>query len=149
MIQVAHYFKILNSYMEQIMNREVQKLDLTAAQSQIIGFLTFRPDPPCARDLEEYFHLSHATVSGLLSRMEAKDFIEVRPDPVDRRVKRIYLREKGHACSQRTKEVIDEINQLLLDGFLPEEQEQFERYLRRAAENLGGKSLHPYHKREE
>lgn len=124
-------------------------MDLTAAQSHIIGYLTRRSEPPCARDLEEFFRLSHATISGLLSRMEAKGFIEVRPDPRDRRIKRIYLRERGIACSKRTRDVIDENEQLIVRGFTPEERALFMDFLRRAAENLGEKAHPSQPQREE
>lgn len=146
---IGHYFKILGSDLEQIMNREMQKMDLTAAQSHIIGYLTHRPDPPCARDLEDFFRLNHATISGLLSRMEAKGFIEVRPDPRDRRIKRLYLLQRGVACSERTRDVIDENEQLIVRGFTPEEQVLFMDFLQRAAENLGEKAHQSQSQREE
>lgn len=118
------------------MNRKLQELDLTSAQGQIIGFLTHRKTPPCARDLETAYGLSHATVSGILSRMEGKGFIEVRPDPHDRRVKRIYLLEKGMACSKVIWRHIEESEQLMTAGFTAEELEQFRSYLFRAVNNL-------------
>lgn len=122
------------------MNRELTQLELTSAQSHIIGYLSHRTEPPCARDLEDFFNLSHPTVSGLLSRMEAKAFIELRPDPQDRRVKRIYLQEKGLACSKRIEELINENEKLIVRGFTPGEEKQFHDFLRRAAENLGSKA---------
>lgn len=146
---VGHQFKLLNVFMEQIMNREMTKLDLTAAQSHIIGYLTHRKDVPCARDLEEFFRLSHPTVSGLLSRMEAKGFIEMRPDPEDRRIKRIYPLEKGLACSMRIKQLIDENERLIVEGFTPEEQALFADFLQRAVDNLGEKARQSITQREE
>ena len=65
------------------MSRQMQDMDLTAAQARIVGYLFHHDMPPCARDLEEYFELSHPTVSGLLSRMEAKGFIRMEPDEKD------------------------------------------------------------------
>ena len=126
--------------MEQILNREVTQLDLTAAQGHVIGYLTHTPQPPCARDLESFFGLSHPTVSGMLSRMEAKGFIQLRPDEKDRRIKRIYLLEKGMACSVRIQEVLLDNERLIVDGFSEEEIKQFESYLHRAIENLGQKT---------
>ena len=122
------------------MNREVTQMDLTSAQSHVIGYLAHAPEPPCARDLEEFFGLSHPTVSGMLSRMEAKGFIQLRPDEKDRRIKRIILLEKGMACSVRTQEVILDNEQLIVEGFTAEEEKQFEAFLHRAIENLGRKA---------
>lgn len=133
---LGHQFKKLHFLMEQTMNRQLLQLDLTNAQGHIIGFLTHAEEPPCARDLETAYGLSHATVSGVLSRMEAKGFIEVRPDARDRRVKRIYLLEKGVACSRGIRERIDESEQRIARGFTPEELQLFQSFLRRASQNL-------------
>lgn len=142
-------FKILNTYLEQILNREVTQMELTSAQSHVIGYLTHVPEPPCARDLEEYFGLSHPTVSGMLSRMEAKGFIQFRPDEKDRRIKRIYLLERGKACSVRTQAVIRDNEQLIVEGFTAEEIAQFDAFLDRAIENLGRKAHNAAPQREE
>ena len=145
----GHQIKILNTFLEQILNREVTQMELTSAQSHVIGYLAHSPEPPCARDLEEFFGLSHPTVSGMLSRMEAKGFIQLRPDDKDRRIKRIYLLEKGMACSVRTQEVIRDNEQLIVEGFTAEEIRQFDAFLDRAIENLGRKAHNAMPQREE
>ncbi len=118
------------------MTHRVQQLDLTNAQSHVIGFLTHTKEPPCARDFEERFGLSHATVSGILSRMEGKGFLEFRPDPRDRRIKRIYLLPRGRACSEEIGRKIEENERVMTSGFSEEELEQFRSFLARTIENL-------------
>ena len=118
------------------MNRELTKQGLTAAQGRIIGYLFRMQKAPCARDLEEFFHLSHPTVSGLLSRMEAKGFIEFRTDETDRRIKRIYPLEKGRACNQQIIQCISNNENQLVQGFTPEEDALFRVLMNRAIDNL-------------
>ena len=118
------------------MNRQLNELELTSAQGQIMGYLMRSREAPCARDLENFFQLSHPTVSGLLSRMEAKGFIEIRPDPVDRRVKRIYPLEKGRSCSLRIDACIQDIERQMVQGFTEEEKVRFMDFLMRSTENL-------------
>ena len=133
---LGHSVKKLHFLMEQAINQRLMELDLTTAQGHVIGFLRHSKDPPCARDIETAYGLSHATVSGILSRMEAKGFIEQRPDPQDRRVKRIFLLERGHDCSLRIWEHIAQSERIMTDGFSPRELEQFRAYLSRAISNL-------------
>ena len=133
---LGQYFKIMQIRVEHLMNMRLQQLELTSAQGHIIGYLTHAKEPPCARDLEKFFRLSHPTVSGLLSRMEAKGFVEIRPDPEDRRVKRIVLQEKGMACSREIEQCIRENERRMVRGFSPEEEELFVNLLRRAVENM-------------
>ena len=146
---LGHYFKVMDLRMEHAMNAQLQQLDLTSAQGHIIGYLSHAKEPPCARDLEKFFRLSHPTVSGLLSRMEAKGFVELRPDPEDRRMKRIVLLDKGMACSRQIERCIRENNQRMIRGFSPGEEELFRKLLKRAVDNMidDGQSSEP--KREE
>ncbi len=142
-------FKVIQIRLENDMNRKMQELDLTSAQGHIIGFLAHSEQPPCARDLEKHFGLSHPTVSGLLRRMEAKGFVQIRPDETDGRVKRIFLMEKGIACSRTIHQSIQKNEQLLLDGFGPEEAELLHRMLIRVIGNLGVEPEITNAKREE
>ena len=146
---MGHYFKVIQIRLEHSMNRRLQELDLTSAQGHVIGFLSHTDDVPCARDIEKFFRLSHPTVSGLLSRMEAKGFVELRPDPEDRRVKRIVLLEKGMACSRQIERCIDENEQQMIRGFTQEEAKQFQRLLERAIANLSDYTESSDPKREE
>ena len=123
-------------------------MELTAAQGQIMGYLTTHPQPPCPRDLEEAFHLSHPTVSGLLSRLEQKDFLQLRTDPNDRRCKRIYVLPKGVQCHELMHSAICEIEARIVQDFTPDEQEQFASLLQRAIHNLGGSPCHQPSKEE-
>ena len=133
---LGHAIKKLHFLMDQLMNRKLQELELTCAQGHAIGFLRRSEEPPCARDMETAYGLSHATVSGILSRLESKGFIEQQPDPRDRRVKRICLLEKGIACSESIRRHIQESEGIMAEGFTAEELEQFRSYLRRAISNL-------------
>lgn len=133
---LGHSFKKLHCLMEQAVNRRLLELDLTTAQGYVIGYLTHAPEPPCARDLELCFGLSHATVSGILSRMESKGFIALRPDPQDRRIKRIFLLEKGSACSREIADHVLETERMLSIGFSPQELAAFRSFLNRAIQNL-------------
>lgn len=141
-------FRILHSCTSQAMNNAMEQMELTGAQGHIMGYLVHRKTPPCSRDLEEAFHLSHPTVSGLLSRLEKKGFIELRIDEADRRCKRIYVLDKGRECDDTMRRTIDETEQRLVEGFTPEEQEQFTAFLERAISNMGCSPWHHHHKEE-
>lgn len=137
MLHFGYMARVLHGCASQAMNEALSSMDLTSAQGHLMGFLAHSDQPPCARDLEEAFHLSHPTVSGLLSRLERKEFLEFRPDPRDRRCKRIYILPKGRECLEVMEATIRNNEKRLLRGFSPEEQEQFADYLTRAIRNFG------------
>ena len=137
--------RVLENCTGQMMNNALASMDLTAAQGQVIAFIVHRQEPPCARDIEEAFQLSHPTVSGILSRLEQKGFIQVLPDEQDRRCKRLYVQQKGQDLHETMHQVIRDTEQRLVEGFTPEEKEQFASLLRRSIDNLGG---HPCKRRQ-
>ena len=140
----GHYIRILHSATDQAMTTALDDLDLTAAQGRIMGFITHRPSPPCPRDIEEAFQLSHPTVSGLLSRLEKKGFIQLRPDTSDRRVKRIYPLAKAKELTDTMHSTIAASEAKLTQDFTEEEKELFAQLLQRAIRNMG---VHPCSRR--
>lgn len=133
----GHMVRVLDCAISQSLTQALAEMELTSAQGRIMGYLAMTPEPPCAKDIEEKFHLSHPTVSGLLARLEKKGFIEFRPDKADRRCKRIYMLPKGADCNEKIYCVIQENERKLVAGFSEAERQQFSDLLTRAANNLG------------
>lgn len=123
---------------DQNMSAALARLDLTASQGCVMGFLAHRQTPPCARDVEDFLELSHPSVAGILSRLEKKNFIEFRADPQDGRCKRIFLLPKGRECIDAMEHEIRDIENRMVDGFTDAEVQQFHAFLDRAINNMGG-----------
>ena len=121
-------------------------MELTAAQGHLMGYLAMRKTPPCPRDIEEEFQLSHPTVSGLLSRLEKKGFISFRPDEDDRRSKRIYISPKGRACNETMYRILQENEVKMVRDFTEEERAQVGAVLGRAIANMGCSPCRRKHK---
>lgn len=137
-----HYgprFRVLHDCTDQAITGALAKMELTAAQGRILAFLSRCDQPPCPKDIEEEFGLTHPTVSGLLNRLEKKQFIAFLPDPADKRCKRVKLLPKGESCNQSMRGTIDGIEAKMVEGFAPEEEQQFAALLDRAIANMGGK----------
>ena len=81
--------RLLHWCTSQAMNESLSQIGLTSAQGHIMGRLMHSKEHLRARDIEREFCLSHPTVSGILSRLEKKGFIELRPDPADKRWTRL------------------------------------------------------------
>ena len=145
----GHYLRILHGCTDQIMSAAVARMELTPVQSRVMGYLAHRAEAPCAKDVEEEFHLSHPTVSGILSRLEKKHFVEFRPDPQDRRCKRIYVLEKGREHIEQIHGIIRENEERIVQGFSEEEKQLFAAFLERAIRNMGGALCHHKHKEED
>ena len=129
---------MLQSCAEQTLTAAMEEMELTAAQGHLMGYLIHSREPRCPRDVEKAFHLSHPTVSGLLSRLEQKGFVELRTDPEDRRFKRIYLLPKAWQLDERISRTLEENERKMTDGFTQQEREEFAAMLQRAIHSMGG-----------
>lgn len=144
----GHYVRILHWCTDQRMTSALTEVELTASQGPILGYIAHRKTAPCSRDIEEEFHLTHPTVSGLLSRLEKKEFIEFLPDKADRRCKRICLRPKGKEFIEAIHRTIKETEVQMVQDFTEEEKELFYSFLSRAITNMGGDPCHRKSKEE-
>lgn len=147
-IPYGHFARILHGCIDQAINSDLEEMELTASQGRIMGFLSRQQTPLCPRDLEEAFHLSHPTVSGLLYRLEQKGFLQLRTDPEDRRCKRIYILPKGDACNETMRNTIDGFEQKMVKGFSETDKRQFTLLLTRAMRNLSDNPDFQFEKEE-
>ena len=145
----GHLLRILHWCTDQSMTAALEKMELTAAQGHVMGFLSQQKQPPCPRDIEAEFQLSHPTVSGLLQRLEQKGFVQLIPDPEDRRCKRIHTLPKGAACHELMHSILRENERRMVEGFTPEEQALFGSLLQRAITNMGGNPCRSKQKEED
>ena len=145
----GHLVKILHCCTEQAITEALEKMELTAAQGRVMGYLARYPDPKCPKDVEEAFHLSHPTVSGLLARLEKKEFLELYPDPDDHRCKRIRILPKGMRSHETMHRTIVDMERRMVSDFTPEEEEAFHALLTRAIANMGGSWERPQHKEDQ
>lgn len=91
---VNFYFRTINNLMRKSLNRQLKDLDLTKSQLDILSYLAHQKEPVIQRDIENFFHISNPTVTGLLNRLEQKGYIERKSCESDKRIRFIQLTEK-------------------------------------------------------
>ena len=143
MIGYGRIFRTISCALGQSMNQALSGMELTFSQGHILGYLAHCSQPPCVKDMEEVFQLTHPTISGLLARMEKKGFVSLQPDPQDRRRKLVYLSPKGEQCIETMSATIRKGEEQLVTDFSPEEKQQFRGYLERALHNVSPEAIIP------
>ena len=87
-------------------------------------------------DLVRLTHLKPPTVSVTLGRLEAAGMVVRRPDPMDLRVMRVYLSEKGLEHRHRVHERIHALDELLMRDFTADEIASLLQFLERMRNNI-------------
>ena len=130
-------FRLLDQAGKQRVDQQFQEMELTAMQSYVLRYLHDRAgEVVYPKDIERRFNLTHPTVSGLLQRLESKGFLTCKPDPDDRRYKRIVLTEKAAECQKEIWQHILTIEQTMTAGMQESEIDTLVRLLDLATKNL-------------
>jgi DNA-binding MarR family transcriptional regulator len=87
-------------------------------------------------ELADRLHVTPATISKMIQRMEKAGFVVRKPDPHDERVSRVYLAENGRAIWSDVKQAMHEIEVETFADFTAEELASLCRFLNRIRENL-------------
>ena len=129
--------RYLNNRITQYMDQQFLALDLTSTQSFILHHLSLHENEAMyPKDIEKRLHLTHPTVSGVLQRLEAKNFIVIEPDRADRRCKRIRLTDRARRCDEAVRHAFETLERLMCSGMSEEEQQTLLRLLDLASANL-------------
>lgn len=131
------FLKKISEKLERLANGDAARRDITFSQGKVLWFLHRRDgEAVTMRDIEKFFDCSHATVSGIVSRLAEKGYVSVEPDKSDRRAKNVFLTDKERECFSQMQARQRAIEDKLVAGFSPEEKKRLSEYLSRIDANL-------------
>ncbi len=127
----------LNKEFEQLHRTKAEALGLTPVQLFVLHYLAVRQgENICLRDIEKKFELTHATVSGIICRLESKGFITCSCGESDKRYKNIFITEKAKCVEAEMHRSIEQYEEQLVEGFSKEEKELLISFIRRLLANV-------------
>ena len=116
-------------------NAMLKDLELTATQSLVILAL-LDEQGVIQGDLARTLGIRAVTLGGLVDRMEAKEWVERRPDENDRRAKRIWLTPKGKKLEGVIRESLDNVHKVSIKGIQKAQVDQLGDTMLSIRENL-------------
>jgi MarR family transcriptional regulator, transcriptional regulator for hemolysin len=117
-------------------DRNGRRLELTRAQCRTLGYLA-RNEGINQAGLADLLEIRPMTLVRQIDRMQEAGWIERRPDPSDRRARRLYLTDKARPVLDRIWDVASETQDQVLASLTPDESEQLIDLLRRVHGSLG------------
>ncbi|WP_417520233.1 MarR family winged helix-turn-helix transcriptional regulator [Minwuia sp.] len=119
--------------------RRMRDMDLTRSQWWVMVHL-IRFDGYNQTQLAEELDIGKVALGGLLDRLEARGWIERRPDASDRRAKRVFLTETGRPLISEMQDRARDVHRQMVAGFDPVERDQLVDLLLRAKKNFAALS---------
>ena len=91
------YFKRIHLDIEKEIHTKLSAYNLTKSQLDILNYLNQHPDQmTCQKDLQNYLHVSNATINGLVNRLEQNGYIYRITNSEDKRMVSIHPTEKAN-----------------------------------------------------
>ena len=137
MEHIGYFFKLIDNRLKANADAGLSKQGLAFAQSRILRFLAEHGGQATQKEIEDYAHVSHPTVVGIVTRMEQGGFLSTCADPADKRNKLVRLTDKSRDINLEIRRSIDLSEREMLKSFTDKETEHLRGYLSRICKNLG------------
>jgi DNA-binding MarR family transcriptional regulator len=121
---------------------------ISAAQNAVLLYL-LRHEGATMGQVAIALGLKNAATSGLVDRMEKNDLVERRPSASDGRAYELYLRPYGRDTVEKSKSVIRQSNERLLEGFTEEERALMSRFFETIIERAEDFGAHDFEDSED
>ena len=133
---VLTHLKMVEHLAKRIGDEHLKEIGLTRSQADVIILLAHESDKVFhQRDIERALNYTNPTVTGLLNRLEQKNFIVRQVDPNDSRARIIKLTDAALDVLEEIYRSIRQTEQMILEGFSKEEMDILIPFMSRMAKN--------------
>ena len=128
--------KIQNAIRSEADNN-MRSLDVTLPQTRVLSFLMHRERHTAPqKEIETFFCVTHPTMIGILHRLEAKGFVDVRVNREDKRMKDVALTEAGERAASLADCFRRKTEEAMTAGLSDGDRSQLVSLLGRVLDNL-------------
>ena len=127
--RIFHLMQLAHRALFRAADQQLQDaLGITAVQQGAL-FVIAQKEPCQLSAIAKALDMNKSAITTLVARLETAQFIRRVADPKDGRAQRITLTPKGKNAIHRSLPLTKQANEMLLDGFAPQEVETIERFL--------------------
>lgn len=131
------YFKRIHLDIEKEIHTKLSAYNLTKSQLDILNYLDQHPDQmTCQKDLQNYLHVSNATINGLVNRLEQNGYIYRITNSKDKRMVSIHPTEKANQIKDLFLTTIYNLEQKMMAHIAPDKQEELVNLLEQMIQNI-------------
>lgn len=127
--------KRLNGIMEKRTNNSLNDDGITLSQIKLLCILE-QEGSLTLKELEKYFCVAQATISGIVVRLEKKGLIESFYSPEDKRAKHVRLTDDGIKMCEHAKCSMERNEQWLLSSLDDGEKKELHRLLQKIYDDV-------------
>ena len=127
---IVYVFRLNNALIKQ-KNRNMSAYNLTSIQADVLMYIlnNYQSQEVNQLDIQAVFKLTNPTVSGIIDRLEEKEFIKRVRSERDARYRRLVPLPKGEALFEALRFSAREAEANIVRNMTPEEAAEFNRLL--------------------
>ena len=137
----GRWISILDRLMKMYYDRGLADFEIGWGQQFYVEYLYDHPGAS-AQEMAQCIRVDKATLTKVIKKLLALDYIKVTADEKDKRVKRLYITEKALPAARRIKEIHNSFYQTVCTGLSPETVRLTEETLAQMVENVNQKIWH-------
>lgn len=133
--EIREHIDKISSQMRRQYSEMLRELDLHVGQDNLLCKL-WTADEITQMQLTELLNCEPSTVTNMVKTLEKKGFVYRKKDPVDGRVSRVYLTEKGLAVREPITQIWRKQQDKLLKELTAENRVLLNEFLQQMEKNL-------------
>ena len=139
--ELGRWISILDRLMKMYYDRGMADFEIGWGQQFYVEYLYDLPGAS-AQEMAQCIRVDKATLTKVIKKLLALDYIKVTADEKDKRVKRLYLTEKALPAARRIKEIHNSFYQAVCTGLSSGTVRLTEETLAQMVENVNQKIWH-------
>jgi DNA-binding MarR family transcriptional regulator len=118
-----------------LVRHKMREVGLHRGQPPVL-FALQEHDGMANSEMAEFLHITPATLTNKVKRMEKVGLVIRHRDTEDERISRIYITDKGRGIMNELHDSVIDREEVILTGFSDEESELLKKYLKRVLSNI-------------
>lgn len=134
-MMLMNNLSIIMRHSRTFCERKLREYDIGFPEQVILMYLS-EHKYVSQEDIAKYFMIDKGAIAKSLSKLETKEYVIRKENPVDKRGKLILLSTTGEQILSHMETLLEEWNQYFFMGLSVEEMEQFDRLSKIVADNV-------------
>src|SRR6201993_855486 len=114
-LRLGYFIHDVSRLRRLIFHRDLAPAGITRSQWWVLAFIS-RKDGLPQTQLANELDVGKVAVGALIDRLETSGFVIRQADPVDRRVKRVYVTKQAKGFLEKLRKETDKFNARIVDG---------------------------------
>lgn len=135
---IGELVKHLHKMFEQAINENMSSVNLTRSQMDVLVYTYFKNKNGIEVnqvDIERDLNLKNPTVTGLISRLEKKEYVKREKSSKGSNYKSIVVTENGKAIIENGKQITDKVEKEIFSVLTNEEKKELTRLIQKVIDN--------------